>query len=937
MGFGSRHHLLHWRYMAGGYRVGCLLVESKVWTMEKSLIVVSSLLYLGFLFFLAYWAESKSGGRKSSIDNGYVYSLSLAIYCTAWTYYGSVGRVLTDGLDFLTVYLGPTLMMWVGWTVLRKINRICKVQRITSIADFISARYGKNRSLGVLVTIISMLAGIPYIALQIKAIASSFQIVSPGLSEGGLFQDYPFYIVLCIIAFTLLFGTRRIAPNERHEGAVFAIAFESIVKLLAFLVAGIYVTFYLFDGFADVFSLVQINPTFFETLSIQKSPGYVNWFFHLLLAALAFLFLPRQFQVAVVENVNEENIRQSIWLFPLYLFLINIFVIPIALAGEQLLAGTSVSRDSYVLAIPLLFSHKGLALFIYLGGFSAATGMIMMETIAISTMLSNNLFLPWVISKPFFRDRVGSFLPSLVIFLRRFSVIFVVMLGYVYYQKVADKYTLVSIGMTAFVAVAQFAPAALAALFWKRGTQKGAFWGLIVGIVMWIFLLIIPSIYQQHELPTWLQSTFFSLTDFLRLGGMDDISTATFWCLLLNSTVFYVVSVSTPMSSTEHNQAILFTDIFHYSEAYEQSVVWRGQAMITDIKGLLISFLGKPKTERLLRLFATRNRIDLKNQLADPRLVNYAEKILAGMVGSASARLMVSNVTKEENISLHEVVTILKESQQLAENNKELQQKSHALRLLTEELSETNEKLVQLDKVKNEFLAMVTHEIRTPLTSIKAMSEIITDNPDLEEQQRLEFLKIITKESERLSRLVNQVLDLEKYESGTFSLTKEKVDWQELVEEILASLTEIIREKGIRCQTYFQPGLPPVWVDQDKMMQVMLNLLGNAIKFVPQQTGEIVIDVQFGLKWLRVVVSDNGPGIDENHQEKIFLKFFQSENQLVKKPLGSGLGLAISKKIIELHGGSIHVENRSTGGAQFLFKIPLTQKDPLQHEYSRRN
>ena len=259
----------------------------------------------------------------------------------------------------------------------------------------------------------------------------------------------------------------------------------------------------------------------------------------------------------------------------------------------------------------------------------------------------------------------------------------------------------------------------------------------------------------------------------------------------------------------------------------------------------------------------------------------------------------------------------------MAENNKELQQKSQALRQLTDELRATNEKLVQLDKLKNEFLATVTHEIRTPLTSIKAMSEIITDNPDLEEEQRLEFLKIITKESERLSRLVNQVLDLEKYESGTFDLSKTKTDWKALVDETTASLAEVMREKGIRCQTFFQPGLPEVLVDQDKMQQVMLNLLGNAIKFVPVGSGDISIDVQYGLKWMQVVISDNGPGIEESHQEKIFLKFFQSDNQLVKKPLGSGLGLAISKKIIELHGGSIEVENRPVGGAQFTFKIPL--------------
>lgn len=898
--------------------------------MSKSLIVITSVCYLGFLFVLAYWAESKSGSKKSIINNSLVYSLSLAIYCTAWTYYGSVGRVLTDGLDFLTVYLGPSLMMFLGWSILRKINRICKVQRITSIADFISSRYGKNRSIGVLVTLISVFAGVPYIALQIKAIATSFSIVSPGSLAGYFFDDYPFYIVLLIIAFTLLFGTRKIASNERHEGMVFAIAFESIIKLVAFLFAGLYVTFYLFDGFSDVFSLAESNETLLNTIQITKSPGYANWSIHLILSGLAFLFLPRQFQVSVVENVSEKNLRQAIWMFPLYLFLINIFVIPVAFVGEQLLSGTSVERDSYVLAVPLLFSDKALALFIYIGGFSAATGMIMVETLAISTMLSNNLFLPLVLNRNFVKDRLASQLPSLVVLLRRISVILIILMGYLYFKKVADRYTLVSIGMTAFVAVAQFAPATLGALFWKRATQKGAFTGMIAGIFVWIFFLIIPAFVRgsasnvaSSSLYELVHNVYWDLFDFLSINGLDDISNAAFFSLFVNCMFFYMISISTTQTSSEHNQAILFADIFKYSEAYESSVVWKGQAMITDIKGLLASFMGVVKTDRLLSLFASRNKINLKNQLADPRLVTYAEKILAGIVGAASARMMVSNVTKEEQIYIHEVVSILKESKQLAENNKELQLKSLELRKLTDELFAMNQKLIQTDKLKNEFLTTVTHEIRTPLTSIKAMSEIISDNPDLPEEQRTEFLKIISKESERLGRLVNQVLDLEKYESGSTQLDQQALDMSELIDSSWASFSEIAKEKGILYSKFVQAGLPPIVADRDKMMQVLINLIGNAMKFVDADQGEIQIHVNYGLKKLRVSILDNGSGIQEGHEELIFLKFFQSDNQSIKKPFGSGLGLSISKKIIELHGGQIWVENHSKGGAMFTFTLPF--------------
>ena len=267
-----------------------------------------SIFYLGFLFLLATIAEWRGSRKKSLINNPYVYSLSLAIYCTGWTYYGSVGRVTTNGLDFLAVYLGPTIMMFFGWGILRKIIRICKIQRITSIADFISTRYGKSSSLGVLVTLVSLLAGVPYIGLQIKAIASSFSILTNKTQHSlGLFNDQAFYIVIILMIFTILFGTRKIEADEKHEGMVFSIATESLVKLIGFLAVGIYVVFTLFNGFDDIVLQVPTQEIV-KIFSIQKGVGYNNWFWHILLSAGAFLLLPRQFQVGVIENNNEKHL-----------------------------------------------------------------------------------------------------------------------------------------------------------------------------------------------------------------------------------------------------------------------------------------------------------------------------------------------------------------------------------------------------------------------------------------------------------------------------------------------------------------------------------------------------------------------------------------------------------------------------------------------------
>ncbi|MFN3489688.1 MAG: ATP-binding protein [Emticicia sp.] len=897
--------------------------------MNSYILGLISIYYLAFLFIVAYQAEQKSKNAKSIVSNPNIYALSLAVYCTAWTFYGSVGRASTDGLDFLAVYIGPTLVMFLAFPILLKIIRICKNQRLTSIADFISSRYGKNRSLGVLVTIICLLSGIPYIALQLKAISNSFGILTRSLLNSNILADHTFYIVILLIIFTILFGTRSVEATERHEGMVTAIAVESIIKLIAFFAIGIYVTYWLFDGFEDIYNKAQLLQAAKKNFVLQKESGISMWFWHTLLATMAFMFLPRQFQVTVVENVDEKYINRAMWMFPLYMLLINIFVVPITLAGGIIFSGQSVNSDMYVLSIPLHFSNESLAILTYIGGFSAATGMIIVETIAISVMVSNNLLMPIFLGIPTSKEIINLNPSRVIQFMRRFSIALIIFLGYFYFKFITEKYSLVSIGMTAFVVVAQFAPSVLGGIFWKRGTQKGAMAGLVGGTVIWFFTLIIPSLVSSGVISDKIMTeglfgnALLKPYELFGMTGMDNISHATFWTLFFNTALYFFGSLWTKQTSIEHNQAVLFVDVFQYSKGIENSVVWRGKALVSDIMNLLESFLGTSRTERIARVFATRNNINLKTRYADARFVNYSEKLLSGIVGTASARMMVSSVAKEEKITLSEVVEILKKSQELMAVNKELKQKSQELKLLTEQLQDANEQLKMTDKLKDDFLSTVTHEIRTPLTSIKALSEILYDNDDIEHSERQHFLNTIIKESDRLSRLINQVLDLEKFESGKVKVVKETLNLEEIITDSIESIEQLAKDKGILIETKIDKKLPKFEGDRDRIMQVMLNLLSNALKFTEPNKGTITITAYSEDDNLHVNVIDDGAGILRQYQELIFDKFYQAHDQTIKKPKGSGLGLAISKRILELHNGKIWVESEVGKGSKFSFSIPI--------------
>ncbi|WP_172151813.1 sensor histidine kinase [Pseudomonas tumuqii] len=913
------------------------------------LILLTSCAYLGILFAIAYWGDKRADAGRSIIANPYIYALSLAVYATSWTFYGSVGRAAASGVGFLPIYLGPTLMAALFWLVLRKMIRISKANRITSIADFIAARYGKSALLGGLVTLIAVVGVIPYIALQLKAVSSSFLILwqyptiqMPNQGEAlGPLQDTALYVALLLAIFTILFGTRHLDATERHEGMVAAIAFESLVKLLAFLAVGLYVTFGLYHGFADLFEQAARLPDVDQLLTLGGPAGtYGSWGSLIFLSMLSILFLPRQFQISVVENVNENHLAKAIWLFPLYLLAINIFVLPITFAGLMHFPAGTVDADTFVLTLPMALRQEWLALLVFIGGLSAATGMVIVETIALSTMICNDLAMPLLLRWKALGLAQRTDLSGLLLGIRRGAILLLMLLGYVYYRAAGEAYALVSIGLVSFAAVAQFAPAMLGGMYWKQGTRAGALSGLSLGFLLWLYTLLLPAFAKSGWLPlsfieqgplaiAWLKPLAL-----FGLAGLDEIGHSLFWSLLANLGAYVGVSLFGRQSSREHAQALLFVDAFKV--AGRGSSLWRGSASVTEVIALVGRFLGPARAGEAFAGYAAQRGLASSAELVpDADLVHFAEQQLAGAIGAASARVMLASVVQEEPLGMDEVLGILDEASQVIAYSRRLEQQSHELETATGELRAANARLQELDRLKDDFISTVTHELRTPLTSIRAFSEILNDNPELDPAQRARFVAIIVKESERLTRMINQVLDLAKLESGRAEWHTTALDLKEVIEDAQATTSQLLQEQGVELRLELPAQIPPVLADRDRLLQVLLNLISNAVKFCDREAGRIGIAVQVLPEALRVDVRDNGAGIDPADQQTIFEKFRQAGDNLTEKPQGTGLGLPISRQIIEHFGGRLWVQSARGQGATFSFTLPLGQANAAATDAGR--
>ena len=893
--------------------------------------------YLGALFAIAYYGDKRADEGRSLIRNPYIYALSIAVYCTSWTFYGSVGRAASSGVSFLPIYIGPTLTFVLWWFVLRKIIRISKANRITSIADFIASRYGKSTLLAGLVTVIAVVGIMPYISLQLKAVSTSFnvllqypEIVMPEHRWVPVLSDTAFYVAASMAVFAILFGTRHIDATEQHEGMVAAIAFESLVKLLAFLAVGVFVTFGLYDGFGDVFARAAERPELIRLFTIEGAGGYGQWATLTILAMAAIICLPRQFQVIVVENTDETHLEKAMWLFPFYLLAINVFVLPIAFGGLLHFPGGDVDPDTFVLTLPMAEGQEWLALFVFIGGLSAATAMVIVAAVALSTMVCNDLVMPILLRLSWLKLTAREDLGGLLIGIRRTAIIVVLLLGYLYVRLIGESYALVTIGLVAFVAAAQFAPAIIGGIFWTGATRAGAVTGLVAGSLVWAYTLLLPSFARSG----WLPAEFVELGplgiallkpyELFGLSGLDEISHAVVWSMLANLVGYIGVSLITNQSAVERAQAKLFVDVDQRADG--RSRLWRGTAPIDELRELLTRFIGARRAKRAFDRYAASRGLDLTAAAAaDAELVQFAERELAGAVGAASARVMVGSVVTEEAPGIEQVMEILDETSQVIEYSHRLEENSAKLEAATAELRAANDRLKELDRLKDDFISTISHELRTPLTSIRSFAEILHDTPDMATVQRSEYHGIIIKESERLTRLINEILDLAKMEAGRMEWRMADIDPKVVIDDALAATQGLFTERPVRLETDLPADLPAVHVDADRLMQVVVNLISNAVKFCDAEAGVVSVGVVATRHHLRVDVHDNGPGLAPTERTLIFERFHQATDTLTDKPRGTGLGLPICRQIIDYFGGRIWAESAPGKGATFSFTMPIAQ------------
>jgi len=666
--------------------------------------------YLCLLFIIAYFAERRERIGKSIVSNPYVYSLSLAVYCTSWTFYGSVGKAATSGFSFLTIYLGPTLMAALWLVLLKKIIRIAKENRITTIADFIGARYGNSLFLSAVVTLVAVVGITPYLGLQIKAIMSTLTILS-GQTKGMAAAGW--YIAFILGIFAIIFGARRLDSSERHEGLIFAIAFESIIKLIAFLVVGFYVTYVLFGGFGDIFEKIK-GSAYGDLLYLGKGTqvSYMEWASLLLLSMTAIMFLPRQFHVAVVENSDMRHVSKAMWLFPLYLLIINIFVMPVAFGG-LLLGGRQTDADMFMLTIPMGQGNSMVALLTFIGGFAAATGMIIVESLALSTMVMNTLVMPAI-----YRFHEMTHFPAFILNTKRLVILGCVFLGYIFAVSIGEFYSLVDIGLTSFEAMTIFAPSIIMGLYWKRGNKIGALAGILAGFIVWFYTLLVPALLKagiiddQGIFSLIINAKLLNPHALFGLTGLDKWSHSLFWGLFFNLTFSVGLSILTKQTPEEERQSLIFVESYA-----PQSLPGRADYSLQEIEAVLEQYLGRRDAAEIVDGFLFRNQVQRESlsPLDLSRLRDEAMRILSGSLGSAIATIIL-----EDKLLITE-----KERGDLSHSIKQM---TDTLRLSRQELQEANRSLAYL----KEFSENIIESAPAGIVTIDAARRVTYWNREME-------------------------------------------------------------------------------------------------------------------------------------------------------------------------------------------------------------
>jgi Na+/proline symporter/signal transduction histidine kinase len=885
----------------------------------SNVLLAVCLAYVCLLFLVAFLAEKQAErGRAGWLRSPVVYTLSLSIYCTAWTFYGAVGYAVRSGLEFVTIYLGPTLVMVGWWWIVRKLVRIGRAHRITSIADLISSRFGKSSVLGVIVTLIAVLAATPYIALQLQSVTLSFAVFSDPTRTGWVPADRnatALFVAVGLALFTILFGTRNLDANERHHGVVTAIALEAVVKLIALLAVGAFVVWGVAGGAADIIARIDASPI----AAFQVDAG--RWVGLTFLAGAAFLTLPRMFQVLVVENADEKHLATAGWAFPLYLFAMSLFVVPIAVVGLEMLPEGS-NPDLFVLTLPLSLDQGELAMLSFLGGFSSATSMVIVAAIALSTMVSNHIVLPvWL------RMRKGGATISgdvrvTVLRSRRVSIAVILLLGYLYYRFSGGGAALAAIGLISFVGVAQILPSMIGGLFWRGATRVGAAGGLIVGSSIWAYALFLPSFGPAVLSPELMANGPFGLA-WLRpqalfgITGLDPLLHAIVWSLALNVLAFTSLSLLTFPDPIERLQGAQFVNAFDY-EAGARGWV-HGSAEAEDLLVMSQRLLGGAEAQELFRQAARAQGKDGYLPDPTPDFIETLEKRLSGAVGGATAHAMIGQIAGGSSVTVEDLMAVADEAQQIMEYSSQLEAKSAELGRTARALKAANEKLTALSVQKDAFLGQISHELRTPMTSIRSFSEILREG-GLSEEERGRYASIIHDEALRLTRLLDDLLDLAVLENGEVSLNWEPARLSSVLDAAVHAAGE---GGGRRIAIRRGDDAEGLWLrtDPDRLTQVFVNLIANARKYCDAANPELRIAVSGQGAVAVVDFIDNGRGIPEAEQALIFEKFARLGD--ARKAGGAGLGLAICREIMGRLGGQI-AYLPGQGGAAFRVTVPLT-------------
>ena len=880
--------------------------------MPFETLVLGCLAYVALMFTVAYAADRAAArGHVRWLDHPAVYTLSLSVYCSAWTFYGAVGYASRSGLEFATIYLGPTIVFTGAWWGLRRLVRVARTHHVTSIADLISARFGKSNPLAALVTLIAVIATTPYIALQLQSVRLSFEVFATQSPDGaampGTAGGTALWVAAGLAIFTIIFGTRNLAADERHHGVVTAIALEAMVKLLAFLALGVFVVWGLADGPGDMLERIARagrDPAVAGGWILKPD----RWTALIFVSAAAILTLPRMFQVMVVEAADEDRLHVAGWAFPAYLFAMSLFVLPITVMGHELLPAGS-NPDLFVLTLPIAAGRDMLAFLVFLGGFSAATSMVVICALAVATMISNHWLVPaWLALRRRPAGEGSDNLRGFVLATRRMAIVAVLGAGWLYHEATGGTGALASIGLVAFTGMAQVLPAMLGGLLWRGANRGGAFAGVGAGFVLWLTMIFLPSLGIGHppRVPE----------------GVDPLAFSIFASLSVNALAFIAVSVFGFPDPVERLQGLSFVSAV---EPLRHGRMARGDDRAEPLLVMARRVWGP---DEALRFFQAETAAQGKSgYLPDltPRFLTRLERRLAGAIGAATAHTMIEQVAGGVSPTVSDLMQVAGEAQRAKEETQRLETASAELARTARQLREANDKLTALSVQKDAFLGQISHELRTPMTSIRAFSEILMV-PDLSAEERGRFAGIINTEAARLTRLLDDLLDLSVLESGRAQLNVTAANLHDLIGRALQAASATRPERVFAIERDTASEHLGVITDADRLLQVLINVISNSRKYCDAARPVLKIRVDHPRQGgAQIDIIDNGSGIDSSRQALIFEKFSRLNDPA--RAGGAGLGLAICREIMENLGGQI-AYLPGQGGAAFRIALPPRPPHP---------